>query len=374
MNSKKILIVTYGFYPVQSPRSFRATELAIELARQGHEVTILGPDRAGIDDFLSEHKLRYISYGDIHWKIPKWPGNGRISQLINRAMVRGLSLLMEYPSLQLMFLLKKILKELSGFDALISIAVPYPLHWGVASTWQKDSTKNPAKVWIADCGDPYFGRENDTFKVPFYFAWIEKWFMKKADYITVPTETAIKGYFAEFHHKIKVIPQGFRFKEYNGKRSVPEDVVHFVYGGGFIQGRRDPRELIRFLNEQCNTLKFRFDIYTTTPHLADIHIGPGVSIFVHSPVQREEFLEIASGADFVVNFNNIGTVQTPSKLIDYAILNKPILNITTGNLDKYNVLKFLNRDFSQNYIISDAQQYRIENVAKKFLDLVDTKI
>lgn len=57
---KKILHVTYGFHPAPSPRSFRATELAIELARQGHEITVLGPYQAGIEEFLNQHGLNYI--------------------------------------------------------------------------------------------------------------------------------------------------------------------------------------------------------------------------------------------------------------------------------------------------------------------------
>ena len=38
---KKILLVSNGFYPEISPRSYRATELAKEFYRQGHEVTVI---------------------------------------------------------------------------------------------------------------------------------------------------------------------------------------------------------------------------------------------------------------------------------------------------------------------------------------------
>jgi len=36
----KILIVSNAFYPEISPRSFRTTELAKELSRQGHKDTL----------------------------------------------------------------------------------------------------------------------------------------------------------------------------------------------------------------------------------------------------------------------------------------------------------------------------------------------
>ena len=37
---KRILLVSSGFYPEISPRSFRAAELAAEFVRQGHKVAV----------------------------------------------------------------------------------------------------------------------------------------------------------------------------------------------------------------------------------------------------------------------------------------------------------------------------------------------
>ncbi|MBS1516026.1 MAG: hypothetical protein JSS63_13400, partial [Bacteroidetes bacterium] len=41
MTKKKILIVSSAFYPQNSPRAFRTTELVKEFARQGHSVTLI---------------------------------------------------------------------------------------------------------------------------------------------------------------------------------------------------------------------------------------------------------------------------------------------------------------------------------------------
>jgi hypothetical protein len=54
MLKKKLLIVTHGFYPEQSPRSFRATELAKEFCRQGHQVSIIAPYREGVEDLIKK--------------------------------------------------------------------------------------------------------------------------------------------------------------------------------------------------------------------------------------------------------------------------------------------------------------------------------
>src|SRR5699024_6823793 len=142
--------------------------------------------------------------------------------------------------------LKRKKKDKEYYDLLISIAVPHTIHWGVAAIWKKHN--NLAKTWFADCGDPFMGQENDIFKYPFYFKYSEKWFCRKADYITVPTEASIKAYYSEFHHKIRIIPQGFKFEDIHVEENTyANPVPTFAYAGGFIPGRRDPTEFLNFL-------------------------------------------------------------------------------------------------------------------------------
>jgi glycosyltransferase involved in cell wall biosynthesis len=368
MTSKKILIVTNGFYPDISPRSFRATELAKELVRQGHSVKVLTHPRKGTADFCKAQGIDYKDLGDIIWPTPEVKGRG-VVRVFWRVICRLSTLLLEYPFIQIIPLLKKGLKGESNFDIVISVAFPYPIHWGVALVRTK---KNPiGKIWIADCGDPYMGQENDTFKPPFYFGWLEKYFCRKADYITVPTEGAIQGYYKEFHSKIRVIPQGFRFedvKTYQGP--INNDKIIFGYGGMFIQGRRDPTEFLSFLNSLDESIDFEFHIYTLTPQLVESFVKESKGrIKLMNVVNRETLLYELSKMNFVVNFENIGLTQTPSKLIDYAIINKPILSIKTGDLKTKIVLEFLNQNYSNSLPIDNVEQYRIENVTQNFLKL-----
>src|SRR5690606_20478312 len=369
MHRKKILIVTYAFYPDISPRSFRATELAKEFARQGHEVTVLTKYREEMEytGLQCRDKISIRSFGKL--KLPEIKiSKNKILHWPSRIIRRYLSLFFEYPAIEMMFKVKKALKKESGYDLLISIAVPYPIHWGTA--WARKQNHQIAKTWVADCGDPYFGRENDSFKVPFYFKYVEKWFCRKTDFITVPTSGAVKGYFPEFYNKINVIPQGFNFEEIklqtNGyKNSKPT----FAYAGMFIRGRRDNREFIQYLLDSGKD--FEYHIYTKTKNLLEefIHKAEG-KIICHDIIPRDSLLKELSRMDFVVNFENVGNKQTPSKLIDYAILEKPILSVKTGKLDKKNVDAFLSGDYSGKYIVENVEQYRIENVCKKFLELI----
>ncbi|WP_264522045.1 hypothetical protein [Flavobacterium sp. N1994] len=369
MNSKKILIVCNGFYPEISPRSFRATELAKELVRQGNEITVCTHFRDGLEAYALKHNFKVIDLGKLTWPRPVVKGSG-IALLFRRIVARFSSLLFEYPSIQLVSLVKKALKNEKGYDALISIAVPYPIHWGVARVWSKNN--QIAKTWIADCGDPYMGQENDTFKPPFYFGWVEKWFCKKTNFITVPTQNSILGYYPEFHQKIKVIPQGFRFEDvtlYEG--ALDQNKIIFGYAGMFIPGRRDPSEFLNYLNGLDDSFKFEFHIYTTTPQFVAPFVEASNGRIILQPiVAREKLLYELSKMHFVVNFENVGHTQTPSKLIDYLIIDKPVLSITFGNFDSIVFHDFLKGNYIGKMVLPEKDNYRIENVASQFSALL----
>lgn len=371
MDKKKILIVTHGFYPEQSPRAFRATELAKELCRQGHVVTVMAPKRAYMKPLLDEFPIEFISLGNLTWKTPNAKGLGKIGDFFNKAVNRLFPLLFAFPDMEFYSKIRKKFKHHSTkHDLLISIAVPYPIHWGVAAYWSKDKSKNLASIWVADCGDPYCLQENDSFRPPFYFKWVENWFMRKTDFITVPTESSFRGYFPEFHSKIKVIPQGFRFEDINKKQTINDGTVRFGYGGALIPGRRDPRELLDFLTSLDQSIPFEFHIFTASRHLIERYSTKDSRIKLQEPTTRNHLLETLSTFNFVINFANVGTAQTPSKLIDYAIIEKPILHIETGKLDTDAVLQFLDANYSKQFTIPNPNRFQIATVAKQFLKLI----
>jgi hypothetical protein len=369
---KKILIVSHAFYSEISPRSFRATELVKEFCRSGHEVTVISHDREGLDAFSKLHGFKFIDMGGLTWKPIEIKGKG-VFLLARRILNRVLTYFFEYPFIQLIPLTRKALKNQNGYDVMISIAFPFPTHWAVASV---RSAANPiAKVWIADCGDPYMGQENDTVTPPFYFGWIEKWFCRKADFITIPTINSINGYYEEFHPKLKVIPQGFRFEDIQLSKETPDDQkVVFGYAGMFIPGRRDPSEFLQYLNSLADSIPFEFHVYTNTPHLVTHYANQSqgrIKIFDFIP--REKLLFELSKMNFVVNFENQGKTQTPSKLIDYLIIEKPVLSIKFGQLMPNVVDEFLNGKYQNRMALPDKAVYQIETIANQFLELLQDK-
>lgn len=375
MKNRKILIIANGFYPEQTPRAFRATELAKEFCRQGHQVTVMAPHKEGIKPLLDEYPINYVNLGKLTWKIPTINGYGKLGDLYNKAVNRLLPLLFDYPRLEIFFKVKNKLKsETDKFDMLISIAVPHSIHWGVAASWSDEKEKNVAPLWIADCGDPYFIQENDTFQPPFYFKWVESWFMRKVDIVTVPTKTSYTGYLPEFHSKLAVIPQGFRFEDIEKKELLNDGIIRFGYGGAFTLNRRDPSELLKFLSKVDKSSHFEFHIYTKNSKFVESYAAKDSRIILHQPIPRTILLEKLSTFNFVVNFTNFGVSQTPSKLIDYAIIDKPILQINSEQLDGEIVLQFLNGNYQSKLAMDSFDNYRIENVVKQFLALENLKV
>ena len=371
MDKKKILIVGRTFFPELTPRSFRTTELAKELARQGHQVDVLLPKNIQEkieSDFDNAVGINFMYYGPLKWKRLGLAKKGRLDEL-KRKFGRMLFLLFEYPGIEIYFKLPQKLKTLKGYDLMVSIAVPHENHWAIAKV---RSEANPiAKTWIADCGDPFMMNILESIKPPSYFGRLENSFLKKADFISVPTETSSAAYNKLYHHKFKVIPQGFNFDEV---KIVSQKPIHtcptFAYAGGVSAiGIRSLHEVIKEL--KTIDTDFVFHIYSSNGKtvLKDVVKGFENKLILHDAIPRKELLYKLSEMDFLVNLDNGTHLNTPSKLIDYALAKRPIMNIDPISPSKNKIANFLNGDYSEETIIQDLEAYNISNVAEKFLKL-----
>lgn len=363
----KILIVSNSFYPENSPRSNRTTELAVELSKQGHDVTVIVPaNNHDYTPFLKRNaNIQIKTYKPINNKEVRVFG-GKIDYLLNKF----LEYFLHFPYIKLISRLPSVLEKEQNHDLMISIAFPHPVHWGVA----KALKKNPriAKKWIADCGDPFMKNDGKGLrKKVFYFKYFEKEWCRLCDFITVPYEQQRGKYYPEFANKIKIIPQGFDFSSTNPHNTKSKNkVLTFVYAGTLYAKHRNPRLFLEFLS--TINVDYRFVFYTNRQDLVmPFKKALGEKLQIRDYVPRSELLVELRQADFLVHIENgHEKEEKPSKLIDYALACRPVLSINSFYLNKENILRFLKGNYSGKLIMPDINQYRIENVVDKFLDLM----
>ncbi len=367
-----ILIICGSFYPIQSPRSFRATELAKELVRQGHTITVATIWHESHTGFSKETGIKIEHYSNRSPQILDIKG-GKASQLLRRGVTRGLDLFFHYPQIRIKKWVEKYLRESNIFyDAVISIAVPFPIHWGVAKVWQKEENRK-AKIWIADCGDPFMHASHDSFPKMPYFHFLENKFLGLADFVTVPFEEMKFLFNQKYRDKLKVIPQGFKFEDNNLPQYKPNPVTTFIYAGVVMPGSRDPFSLVDYL--VVENYDFRFVIYTRQQHQFSAYSAiVGSKLILKDYIPREALLKELARADFLVNVNTDsidGRINAvPTKLIDYKISKRPILSYEQSRLPKKVIREFMARDFTNAFVDPNFDRYKIEKVAQQFIDLI----
>ena len=152
----RIAIISRCIYPAIAPRPFRATELAKYFAQKGHDVflyAVLG--KHDYKQFEEETGVHVCSLGKMRFATLNSNNYAR-NNIFDKILKRLFGQILEWPDIELAFKVKSALDKLRGFDLLITIAVPYPIHWGAAWARKRMGSDFP-KVWISDCGDPYMG-------------------------------------------------------------------------------------------------------------------------------------------------------------------------------------------------------------------------
>lgn len=359
----KILIVSGAFYPNNSPRAFRTTELVKEFSRLGHDVTLCIPQtKYDHTEFIKEFPTIFKHYKAIGER-RKFIG----VSLVDRVIFHYEHWLIDRPSLQNMKNVEKALENESGYDLLITIAVPHFIHWAVGKLYAKG--QKIAKIWVADCGDPFMLAGSLAQKPPFWFKPLEKRWCRLCDYISVPTDTSFQGYYPEFKNKVRVIPQGFNFDDVKLPEYEKNNVPTFAFAGSLIKNKRDPSLLMKWLSSV--NIPFLFLAYgkNVAQFMQPFKSVLGEKLVIEASVPRDQLLPVLAKMDFLINIGNGTKVQTPSKLIDYTLTNRPILTIESNDIKEEILMEFLNGDYSHKDPEIDISQYDIHKVAQQFLEL-----
>jgi hypothetical protein len=368
----KIIILTGHFFPEIHPRAFRSFELAQEFSRRGHDVTVICLRKYqlfSIEEFNNNHSFSIITIPFFFIKLLN-----NYSESNSKNILKKIKFFLEYffggklllNSFKLFFKLKKNIDA----DLFITLSTPFFIHLGTSFYIRLKRKKNKKKtIFFADCGDPY--SNSNQFPKPFYFKFVEKFALKPFDNIFVPSILSISAYDKIVDlNKIKIIPQGFKIKDYtyNYKK---QDLIKFSYAGVFYWDIRNPINLLNKLNETSVNFKFviflrNYDQYFINNILSKYPDSFKSKVEINYGFSREELLIELSKMDFLINISNTTLTQVPSKLIDYAISGRPILEISPSDKFLNNLDDFIEGDYSGQVKIN-LDQYDIENLCDEIL-------
>lgn len=359
----KILIISNHSFPRQGPRAFRTAELAEQLAKMGHTVVVYSV--TGNYDYTQYTEHTGVVMKDLH---PRFciasNAGGEKQSLFNRAMFHYFHKLLFWPQCEFHFIVERAVKECPNYDMLITIACPHSIHSGAARAKKKYPQIFP-RVWIADCGDPFM--LNPFIKFPGYMKKYEDMWCSACDFITIPVEDGKAGYYPQYHHKIRVIPQGFDFAKTPVEQYRKNSVPTFVFMGTVYPGVRDPHAFMDFLLKY--PLPYKFKMLMHTP-LEDKYVSESNGRIEYViGLNRPEVIRECSKADFLINVVNPNSIQAPSKLIDYGIANRPILDIDSTFSNQNAFKQFMAGNYNATHKIENLDAFRIENVAQSFINL-----
>lgn len=348
---------------MQGPRAFRTAELSEQLVAMGHEVvlyTVMG--KYDYSQYTKDTgvKLRNIK---TRFATNANDGTGRYT-IFDRFMFHFFHRLLMWPQCEFHFAVERIIKENPNMDMLITIAYPHSIHSGAARAKRHHPDIFP-KTWICDCGDPFM--LNPFFNSPRYLKRYEDMWCSECDYIAVPTDSSYKGYYEQYWDKIRVIPQGFKFERTPIAAYKPNGTPTFLFVGSIYPGVRDPHAFMDYLLTLDKPYKFKMMMRTPLEERYVTESNGQIEYITGKG--RKEVVWECSQADFLINITNPSTVQTPSKLIDYGIAGRPILDVSNDFSDPTLFLQFCQGDYAGKHDITFLDQFRIENVVQQFLDL-----
>ena len=351
MTNKTIVIVSYYYHPQITPRAFRAKELAAEFIRRKWSVVLITP----LGVYENDRIL------DIHELTPshsKSQNQASRPSLLKNILTKALRRLLPGGKdlLGALKIARHGLKTKINADVVISIGLPFSVH--IATYFLRAVNSLKATRFIADYGDPYTAMEA-RYKGCLYAKYIERIVLRGFDDIAVPVPAA-KVEFAPVTdiNKIFVSPQGLDLTQFKLK-PYREDAkkTRLAYAGLFYSDIRNPSVLFEHLNTLNKNIEFH--IYTNLSHDATRQIlekyGTLENVIIHESLSREKCIYELSGYDFLVNIENEIQSQTPSKLIDYTIAQRPIFSLKSSNFDPDKFNAFVCKNYEDALFVDIAK-------------------
>jgi glycosyltransferase involved in cell wall biosynthesis len=364
--SGAILIVSFSYWPTLNARAFRWTALAEDWASRGFDVHVVCALATGRPRFetvngvqvhragagLVEKARARLARARTAQTVTAGPGAAerparsagtavRLVQFANRRVWRNLywpdtTCLWYFDALATArAIVRKVRPQavVSVSPTFTAVAVGRALLRGLA----------PAPRWLIDLGDPFsFAAEAPPNNFRLYGglnARFERACFAAASAVSVTNGLTRDGYarrFPESAAKIAVIPPLLTVPPPDAGAPLPAGGRRLIFLGTLYPSIRRPDYLLALFRRLaprpgCEdvTLHFYGDVRECAESFERHRDLLGSRVFVHGPVPRDEAAAAMRGAAVLVNIGNDTSYQLPSKIVEYAMTGKPILNLAS---------------------------------------------
>ncbi len=428
----KLLICAYYFPPIGTPRSYRWREFVTHLYSKGWKIDVLTIDTSNkhpnydsklLDNLPAEVRIFRTYPGIMHHfsslLLSKDTDNREPTSSENQSPLKqsaGRSLFRIFEkSLRTVFIPdeavswlpfafskgRRLIKE-NSYDAIISSGFPFTCH--IVGFFLKQASGG--KPWIADYGDPWV--YNPSFRLPKWRSLIDKKLeariLKSVNKLIFTTDGTKEHYLNLYPflkpENIKIITQGFSYKEFH--ESLPEstDKFRIVYTGVFYKDGEPFRffDALKHVKEiwkdteviiAGNIANKEYKRYVEHNSLSEVVQFIGF-------VSNKRSLALQKGATVLLLIGHGGGIQVPGKTYEYIAARRPILSIKMDNADStskiverfkrgmsvendpsiisesiihlYNSWK--NKHLESEFILEDVDEFRWDRLADKLEEAI----
>ena len=411
MERERILIISHSYTPFINPRAFRWSAIAECWTRQGLKVDVItswlpGLRRFEISNGVEIHRIG----GSVIERLrailrPKSrattadnsPRAGKVQpSLISK--ISGWTLAIakfvndriwkniywpDYACLWIGFASTKALElcAMERYSTIISVSDPFSSHLAGKSV----KLHYPEINWLVDIGDPFcFRHDNPTNNHTLYGKLNyrkERQIFEMADTISVTTETTLRKYaelFASAAGKMTVIPPLMTepARASDGKRVLSENEnIKMIYVGTLYRSIRNPEYLLKLFKSLLSThgnMNIELHFFGGYDDCRDIfepyQLLLADKLVLYGLVNRTKVSKAMLEADILINIGNDNSYQLPSKLVEYARLGKPIVNL--HSIDDDSSKEFL-KEYPAILNLDTRPNSSVEEQVRKLADFIN---
>ena len=230
----------------------------------------------------------------------------------------------------------RLTKELR-FDAVVLSAFPFTVMLSIRALKRKTG----AGI-ILDVGDPFYKNSKNGFIRDLLARSFEKRYLKHVDRLIVTNAVTRDHYLSTYKNlrpeQVCIVPYGVSESfisaviSESGANTRKGNRADFslVYAGQLYKGMREPFELymaISVLNESDHARDVRLDMYGSY-NTEFLNTGSAARhIHFRGQVAHEDLINVYLDADAVVFIDNAYGMQTPGKVFEISLINRPVLCI-----------------------------------------------